>query len=91
MYYVPDLHINLLSIYQLISRGRKVEFLHEKVFIKDAKDDYKVTTKDVIDKDSCLFKFEGFTNDLQSKEWFTMIAFVDEKSKLWHLCMESKL
>lgn len=64
VYYVPNLNINILSMYQLSSSRKKVEFMHDKVFIKDAKDDYKVIAKGVVEKDSRLFQFEGFTKGM---------------------------
>lgn len=50
--YVSDLKINLLSMHQLHFSGKKVEFMHDKIFIKDAKDDYRVIAKGVTNKDS---------------------------------------
>ena len=81
---VPDISMNLLSIYQIFhSSSRKiVEFSPHDVVIRDLHDPKMIVATGSAEFASCLYKFDGFesSDDIES----CFVAHEDSVSKLWH-------
>jgi hypothetical protein len=60
--HVPNLSINLLSVYQITQTGKKVEFTSDSVSVIDMHDN-SIIAIDEVDHKSRLYKFTKFSED----------------------------
>jgi hypothetical protein len=60
--HVPNLSMNLLSVYQIAQKGKKVEFTSNSVSVIDMHDNSIIAIGEV-DNKSRLYKFTKFSND----------------------------
>ena len=81
---VPDISMNLLSIYQIFHSvsSKIVEFLPHYVVIQDLYDFEMIVGTGSVDSTSHLYRFDGFeySDDIGSCH----IAHADSVNKLWH-------
>ena len=82
--YVPDISMNLLSIYQIFhsSSGKTIEFSPHDVVIRDLHDPEMIVATRSADYASCLYRFNGFESSDDTRSCY--VIHVDLVSKLWH-------
>ncbi len=80
---VPDILMNLLSIYQIChSSFGKIEFSPHDVVIWDLHDLEMIVATGSVDSASCLYRFDGFESSDDTGS--CLVAHANLVSRLWH-------
>ena len=81
---VPNISMNLLSIYQIChsGSGKIVEFSPHDVVIQDLHDSELIVAIGSVDSASCLYRFDGFESFDDTGSY--LVAHEYLVSRLWH-------